>query len=130
MCMIRAIVIGMVVAAIPIGAASQAPVAHWRFDEAAGPVAFDAAGEHHGFFSGSVTLGVPGVDGGAIQLARSGSGHVNFGDILDFQGASFSIALWMRSTDTADDNCLASRHQSGFPNGYVLCINQSGTGGA
>jgi hypothetical protein len=128
--MIRAIVIGMVVAALPISAASQAPVAHWRFDESAGPVAFDAAGEHHGFVSGSVTLGVAGVDGGAIQLARSGSGHVNFGDILNFQGASFSIALWMRSTDTADDNCLASRHQAGFPNGYLLCINQSGAGGA
>lgn len=102
-------------------------VAHWRFDEPVGSsIANDSAGTYYGTLQGQAAFAPgAGVAGGAISLHRATNDLVNMGNILNLNNTSFTISLWMKTTDPADSYPLA-KHRSGVVAGWIVAIGQSG----
>ncbi len=102
-------------------------IAHWRFDETPGSLlAMDSAGSYYGTVQGQAAF-VPGagVAGGAISLHRATNDLVNMGNILDLTNTSFTISLWMKTTDPGASYPLA-KHRSGVVAGWIIAIGQTG----
>lgn len=81
------------------------PITFWPFDELAGSVAYDHAGNSlHGAYTG-VTLGQPGVgDGKTAPYTDGANDMVNItsaGLISRFDGTEGSLAIWIRTTAAA-----------------------------
>ena len=109
-------------------------VARWAFDESGGTNAYPSVGSTIGFLTGTAQFApAAGVSGGAVHLDETRTNYVNFGDVFNFTGASFSLHIWilMNAGDTHPGFPL-SRHQSGFVNGYFIAVNDvsDGLGGA
>lgn len=97
-------------------------VAHWAFDESGGPTAFDSGPNGlHGALAGAAAFVPGGVSGNAIQITSATGDLVNMGAI-PFNSAPFSLAVWIRTTDTGAD-IIAGRHRATFVQGYFLAIN-------
>jgi len=113
---------GKVVSAPP---PSIAPVAHWTFDEAGGPVAHDSAGGLDGALSPSGAGFVTGgISSNAVSLSRAANGFVNMGNVLALANGDFSVVAWVKMNpgDTTPDTIIMGKHESGY-------VNQSGGGG-
>jgi hypothetical protein len=107
--------------------ATSALVSHWTFDEGSGTTAYDSAGASHGTLSATGASFVPGgVLGGAVSLARGSGGYVSFPG-QSFVGVDFSITAWFQTTDSANETFLLSKHNAGFPNGYFIPVNVTGS---
>ncbi|MCL4221780.1 MAG: hypothetical protein KJZ65_10485 [Phycisphaerales bacterium] len=109
------------------GVARADLVGHWRFDEPVGSVlAMDSAGSYYGTLQGQATfLPGAGVMGGAISLHRATNDLVNMGNVLALHNASFTLSLWVKTTDTAEAFPI-SRHFSTIVAEWLLAINPSG----
>jgi len=71
------------------------PVAHWRFDEGSGLIAYDSAGDNDGVVYGAQWT--TGQIGGALDFDGSND-YVDCGNFSEFDGASaFSISFWVRA---------------------------------
>jgi hypothetical protein len=110
--------------------ATQTPVAHWAFDEAGGPTAFDSAGTANGALVGGAAFApASGIAGGAINVASATNGCVDMGNILPFTSGNFSIASWIKFAtpgDAARSRIFVGRHVSGIVAGYFNGVNVSG----
>ncbi len=103
--------------------ARAALVAHYTFDETGGVTAAPSVGSVNGSFSPGVGfLPGGGVLGGAVSLT---GGLVNFGDNFGFPGSSFSVQVWVR---TSDDGFPIGKHFGGIVSGYFLNIGNAGDG--
>jgi large repetitive protein len=85
---------------------SDDPVAYWRLDEIAAPVAHDAtANGYDGVYVGGFRLGDPGAfaDGSSLAPRFEGAQWIEMGDILGFEGlVPFSIEVWFRLDHVGD----------------------------
>ncbi|PYJ80444.1 MAG: hypothetical protein DME22_24115, partial [Verrucomicrobia bacterium] len=103
-------------------------LAHWKFDETSGTTAHDSAGSYDGTLSSGGASFVPGgISGGALSLSKTNNGFVNMGDVLRLGSGDFSVVAWVKMNpgDTAPSMVLG-KQQAGFPNGYLVEINQNG----
>lgn len=77
--------------------ASCEPVAHWTFDEGAGPIAHDSADGHDGTVSGNPVWAAGQIDG-CLDFDGNGD-YVNFGDIdqFEFGNNDFAISFWFKT---------------------------------
>ena len=106
-------------------------VAHWPFDEGGGPIAHDVAGAFPGTLAGGAAFVAGGISGNAISLDRSTGSLVNMGAAFPgLASGDFSVVAWVKTTDTAADGAILSKHESFSENGYFLALNQTGNGGA
>ena len=71
-------------------------VAHWKLDEADGPIAYDSVGEYDAGLQGE-PLWQPeaGISGGAIQLDGQDD-FIQIPALLDSQGSPFSVLFWIK----------------------------------
>jgi len=106
---------------------SPSPVAHWRFDEAGGPVALDSAGNNHGLLSATGAAFVTnGIRGNALSLNRAAGGFVNAGRVLDFTNTPFTIVAWLKLTTNDTQNVVVvGKRTPGGADGYELGANVS-----
>lgn len=103
-------------------------VGHWKFDEAAGPTAFDSGPNAlDGTLAGSAAFVPGGVSGNALQCASATNDHVNMGAI-PFNASPFSLAVWVKTT-SATHAIVAGRHRATVVQGYFLALNAGGTYG-
>jgi hypothetical protein len=110
---------------------SDAPVGYWRLNERNTPDAFDASGyDHHGVYTGGVTLLQPGivaVDPCAAFDGTNGAVTLNE-DILDFAGtARFSVEAWIDGSD-GDGYVVGKMSYDGAYHGWMLTTDPSGPG--
>ncbi|MCJ7778105.1 MAG: LamG domain-containing protein, partial [Sedimentisphaerales bacterium] len=104
------------------------PIAHWKFDEGAGTIAYDSAGDNDGNLVNG-PIWTTGQINGALSFDGVND-YVDVGDKdnLDFgAAASFSIAAWVNSnTDTYIDTAIVSKRPvdagGTFREGYVFKI--------
>jgi len=84
--------------AMPVSLLAQAgPVVHWRFDDAAGDSAKDAASEASDHISGTVSW-MPGVEGGALHFdgfSTSLQREASKVPVLHGANGSFSVDTWV-----------------------------------
>ncbi|NLH17246.1 MAG: LamG domain-containing protein [Phycisphaerae bacterium] len=100
------------------------PVGQWHFDQAPGQtLATDSIGTVDGVLGGSAEFVSGGVSGNCVRVITSGNGVVDLGWNFGFPG-DFSIVLWVK-TDSVQPSepIILSKHQSGYPNGYLLGLN-------
>jgi hypothetical protein len=75
----------------------QGLLAHWRFDEPAGPTVVDDVGGHDGTLTGTATLRPSmGELAGALQLDGSGYVRVNW-DLAPAVSNAVTVAEWVRA---------------------------------
>lgn len=115
---------------LSVSAADAALVAHWAFDEAGGPTAFDSVGGNHGALAGGAAFAPGGgIFGGAINLNAATGDLVNMGNIFPFTSGSFSLQAWIKvEAGTTAALIPVAKHQGGFFNGYFLAVNDVGDG--
>ena len=121
------------VAVLLAGADAEAAtlIAHWPFDESGGSTAHDVAGSLPGTLAGSAAFVAGGISGNALSLDRATGSLVNMGTgFPGFASGDFSVVAWVKTTDTAADGGVLSKHESFSENGYFLALNQTGNGGA
>ena len=76
------------------GNASADLVAHWRFDEGSGDVAYDTSGNgHDGTINGAPNW-VPGVGGSALEFDGTDD-YVGTGESLLDNMSEFTLAFWV-----------------------------------
>jgi uncharacterized protein YfaP (DUF2135 family) len=128
-CLRLAVYLLLSFAALSSSGQSTGPIAHWRFDEAPGATtAPDSAGTFNG------TLSVAGADfitggraGNALVLNRAAGGLVSMGNALSFaSGTNFTLAVWVRTTDTTVDSFFVGKRTTGPGTGYALNLSPSG----
>ena len=106
---------------------SDAPSAYYRFGEASGLVASDAAGENDGAYSAAI-LGRPGAIAGDSDTAAGfdGSSTVYLGDVFDFVGmASYSLEMWVKPA-VIDQQTRRIFSKSKDGPGYLVVLNEHG----
>ena len=90
------------------------PIAHWKFDEGSGTVAYDSAGSNHGalvngptWTSGKISdaLDFDGVND-YVEVGDPADGSLDFG-----AGDSFTIGIWFKRISTSDHHCLVSKRK-------------------
>lgn len=121
--------LSLVLPALRLDAASAGAgnlVAHWRFNETAGPTASDSTGNFPGVLSpAGATFVAGGISGNAIQIDNASNGYIELGDVLANVDSSYSISIWFKLPpgDVTPVGGLFSRHQPGFENGYYIVVN-------
>src|SRR5262245_12762216 len=106
-------------------------VAQWHFDESIGGITSDSVGSFHATLSATgASIVSGGVAGNAISLSRPDNGFVSMNNVLGFLSGDFSIVLWTKTTETANDTLVLAKHEAFSENGYVMAINPTGGGGA
>ncbi|MHC4619156.1 MAG: S8 family serine peptidase [Planctomycetota bacterium] len=96
------------------------PIAHWKFDEGQGDIAYDCVGASHGTLMGDPNW-VAGLIDGALSLDGAedyvkvpDSRHVNFGP-----GTSFTLSVWVSYT-TSDPVRIEQKYDPDSENGYSI----------
>jgi hypothetical protein len=106
-------------------------VIHLTFDESGGTVAHDSAGHFDGTLVGGAAFVDGGIAGRAVSLTQATGSLVNLGTSFPaFGSGDFSLVAWVKTTTTADDTHVVSRHNADDQNGWFIVLNQSGGGGA
>lgn len=110
-------------------------VGHWTFDEGAGLVAADSSGNGRtgtllAASGGSApTWTNDGISGNALSF--DGTGYVdltNTASAFNFGVSGFTVAAWARySTLIPADSSIASKHDAGNGNGFLLTARTAGT---
>jgi len=77
---------------------ADAPIAYWPFDDDPGAnTAREIVGGKNGDVVGTVTFGVPGVSGTAIERPMQTDGRLDVGDDFDFAGkVPYTIEFWVK----------------------------------
>src|SRR2546430_15227356 len=103
-------------------------LAHWKFDETSGTTAHDSAGSYDGTLSSGGASFVPGgISSCALSLSKTNNGFVNMGDVLRMGSGDFSVVAWVKmNPGDAAPSMVLGKAQAGFPNGYLVEINQNG----
>ncbi|UCE98880.1 MAG: LamG domain-containing protein [Planctomycetota bacterium] len=99
-------------------------VAHWKFDEGSGTIAYDSAGSNDGTLVNGPMWTTGKIDG---ALSFDGTNdYIIVGDppdeSLDFETGNFSISLWFKTTDSAGELVDKSGGGGGRSIGYSLFI--------
>lgn len=108
------------------------PVAYWRLGETSGTVAADAAGSHHGVYTGTCTLGADSLlvsDTGNKSLSLARSGYVAAGAQSNLNTAAFTILGWIKLSSIAADNFVFVNYttpEAGPYNGSALVVRSTG----
>ena len=121
----------LLLAPTPHARGQAGPIAHWKFDEVAGPTAFDSASTNHGTLSAAGATFVPGgISGNAMSLDKAANGLVNMGNILSLTNGDHSIVAWVKTApgDVTVPLVVVGKHVSGTRNGYYMMLNGSGGG--
>jgi hypothetical protein len=113
---------------------SDAPLAYWRMDDAAGTVARDATGNgNDGQYVGGVTLATGGALIGDTDTAVTldgVSGHVDMGNRFAFAGnASFTLELWAQphAIGTSYQRVISRELPTSPREGYLVFV-RAGSG--
>ena len=86
--------------------AAQAPVAHWKFDEGSGTVAFDSSGNGQSALLSNDVSWVNGARGWAISSSNANRGYVSTSPI-DLSGTeAVTVAFWAKRTYTTSGGVL------------------------
>lgn len=65
------------------------------YQETSGSDAKDEVGRHPGVYLTGTVLGVPGAMPGSLAIALAGTGGIDVGDVLDFEGTKpFTLEAW------------------------------------
>lgn len=117
-------------------------MAWWKLDEATGASFVDASGFGNtaslvsGYYWAPTPCHIPGKIGpGALHLNgtdKYGSGDhlaLNSYPPLNLGVSSFTLALWMRTTSTADSVLLNKYSSAGMESGYLLAVDGASNGG-
>ena len=110
----------------PAAVLANGPVAFWRLNEAAGPVAYDSVGSFNGTGDGSILFGQAGV--GAPAFSGFESGNL----AAQFNGADSDIAIPPLNLNTNTVTITGWVKRSGTQtswSGIVLCRSGSTTAG-
>src|SRR5262249_11928997 len=91
----------------------------------------DAFGTNYATYSGSVTLGVPGVvfndSDTAIHVTTGGKAEAAYASKLNNPAGPFSVELWVRPSDTVSSPVISSQNRVGVGrSGYCIFHNMSG----
>jgi hypothetical protein len=107
---------------------ASGPIAHWKFNESAGPTVSDEARNFPGTLAGGASF-ASGIEGNALSLSRATGDLVVVGDVLPLTGPSeFTIAMWVKlPTSTSPEHLLFGRHVAGVVAGWFLAANSSGS---
>lgn len=105
------------------------PSNQWRFDEAGGDIVYDALGQVNGTLSNATRVS-PGYTGiGAVHIDGSNSSYVDFTNrVGQFGVADFTIALWIKTSDTLAVYDLIGNRTSGSHDSFVSLRMAGGTG--
>ncbi len=97
-------------------------VGHWRFDEAAGPTAFDSSPNgHNGTLVNAAHFVAGGVSGNAIRLDEAGGAYVEM-PAIPFSGGPLSLSAWVRTASIAY-TIVCGRFVPSVTAGYCLGVN-------
>jgi hypothetical protein len=87
-------------------------------------------GGFNGTLSGGATFVTGGIAGNAVSLDGASTSFVNMGSsVPGFTTGDFSLVAWIKTTSAAESAVVASKHDAGFLNGYILSVNASSTYG-
>lgn len=97
-------------------------VAHWRFDETSGVVAYDSSGAHDGTLSATGAAFVTGgVAGGALALDRLQNGFVRVPHLTNVLGTDFSVVVWVKlPVGDTTQSCLISQNEQWQVGGFLI----------
>jgi hypothetical protein len=74
---------------------ADGPALYYRLEETSGSAAKDEVGRHPGVYATGTVLGVPGAMPGSLAIALAGTGGIDVGDVLDFEGTKpFTLEAW------------------------------------
>lgn len=122
-CLIAALVFLTIVPS----AGNASLVAHWKFDEPSGAIAYDSVGAINGSLTGtSIFDPMGGILGGAVRGLAHGD-FVDMGNNFMFGTVNFSVQAWIKTTYTGAI-VPVYKHQGGLFNGYFLAVNDVGLG--
>jgi hypothetical protein len=105
-------------------------VAHWKFDEATGRVAHDAAGHYDGQLTATGAAFVTnGIAGNALRLDAGQNGYVLMTNMARLVTNDFSVVIWIKMSpgDTTPARYLISECESWYENGFLIVLNQYGS---
>lgn len=103
--------------------ATVGPVAWWKFDNVGSGTASDSAGAASGTLVGPAVMINGGIAGGALDT-RNG-GWADMGNVFPMLGTSFSMSLWIKTTDASSaSTIIAGKHSTGTFNGYMMRANR------
>jgi hypothetical protein len=104
---------------------ADGPIAYWPFDDGAGAsFARETIASQNGDVIGTLTFGVPGVDGTAVERSDTG-GELDVGDHFDLAGQqAYSIELWAwPKGDGQFENILHKRDENG--KGWIIYFREA-----
>jgi hypothetical protein len=107
------------------------PIAYWRFEEDAGPIARDEMGKHDAFYKGPVALGRPGIlaGGSAVEFPLSkGRSYISQSDpIFRFPGnVPYTVEVWVKAKSLNDYARLLSTEEPDSGAGWWIGTGQDG----
>ena len=103
------------------------PTAFWRLNESSGTNMSDYAGELDGTYSGTLTLGAPGIISDPAVLFGGGLGSVPYSSLLNPSGP-FTVEFWGRPAAAASGTAVAAQNRAAGRLGYVVYNNFNGQG--
>lgn len=110
---------------------ADSPATLWRLGESAGTTAYDAWGVNNGTYSGSYTLGEPGLitgDPDTSVLFTNSKVMVPFASNLNNPAGPFSVEFWTVPSDLGAECIISSQNRSGSRAGYTIFQNNGGSG--
>jgi hypothetical protein len=104
------------------------PSAYWRLDESSGTNLTDYAGELDGSYSGTFTLGAPGITSDSAVSFGGGNGAVPYSSVLNSSGP-FTVEFWANPTAAATYVPISSQLRSGSSRfGFIVYQFNGGSG--
>ncbi|MBL9134306.1 MAG: chitobiase/beta-hexosaminidase C-terminal domain-containing protein, partial [Verrucomicrobiales bacterium] len=105
-------------------------IARWRFDDgwAAGDLALDDTGVHHGQLTGEdAQWTAAGRSGGAVSLGPSANGFVRLSPSFPKLTAPLTLAAWIQVPNLSGhpNSLVFSEHVPGYPNGCFFGIDEA-----
>lgn len=121
--MMAALAAAPLLAVVP--SADAALIASYTFNESSGTTASPSVGSVTGTLTGSASFVPGGVQGGAVNIASSGGGFVDFGTSLGPSGP-FSVQVWVNTT--ANVSAPVSFHYASIAAGFLIGIGDINDG--
>jgi hypothetical protein len=104
------------------------PSAYWPLSEAAGPPAFDYAGNHTATYStGGVTYGVTGPVGANVVAVNGTNGQVaaSYSSDLNPSGP-FTVEAWLNPASVGGTMCALASFHEGVRAGWLIYVSTAG----
>jgi hypothetical protein len=102
-------------------------VGWWKLDDGGGTTALDSSGlGYHGrLTNGPVFTNMARINGGLIFDGVNDHVVVSDTDILDFNGRTFTVALWVKTTKSGPQALVEKQHQF-FSGLFLFALNRDG----